>query len=238
MNNLIEEIYKTRIVKDSEGNTLSPFPSGIPFSTGMILYNLIRKTKPDKILEVGMAYGFSTLFICQAIHDNRIGKHTAIDPLERTLYKSIGLLNVKKAGFESFLKFYEAPSYKVLPELLKNGEKFDFVFIDGGHLFDVAFIDFFYADKLLNTGKYLFIDDLWMPSLKKLSAYIVRNRKYEIAHEHFGNAGSFYKQFRRLVRNVAKFPLFSYYTGLMRWNYCILKKVSDEKMPWNFYKSF
>src|SRR5688572_19806288 len=99
VNPLIDRIYKSERVEDSSGNLVNPFPTSVSYDDGLALYNLIRKTKAANTLELGLAYGLSTLFICQAHHDNGLGYHTAIDPLERTHWKSIGLLNVQKAGF-------------------------------------------------------------------------------------------------------------------------------------------
>jgi len=67
-----------------------------------------------------------------------------------------------------------------LPRLCAEGERFDFVFIDGRHLFDCVLVDFFYVDRLLEVGGYVALDDLWMPAVRKVKSFILRNRSYEL----------------------------------------------------------
>ncbi|NJR75273.1 MAG: class I SAM-dependent methyltransferase [Scytonema sp. CRU_2_7] len=155
MNQLLEEIYSTKLVKDAAGNSINPFPTATPYDIGVVLKEFIQKYNLERTLEVGMAYGLSTLFICQAHQDKGTGIHTAIDPMQNNLWKSIGLLNIERAGLADKLRFMESCSHEALPQLLTKGEKLDFAFIDGSHHFDYTLIDFFYIDKLLHLGGYV-----------------------------------------------------------------------------------
>ena len=64
MNPVLKEMYATGNVKDRQGNLIDCFPTSISYETGEALYNFIRRHIPRETLEVGMAYGASTLFIC------------------------------------------------------------------------------------------------------------------------------------------------------------------------------
>jgi predicted O-methyltransferase YrrM len=245
VNPLIEYIYKTRWVEDSEGNLINPFPTSIPYDEGLALYNFIRSTKAENTLELGLAYGLSTLFLCQAHHDNGMGHHTAVDPFECTQWKSIGLLNIRKAGLDSLLRFCAAPSDEILPQFLRDGERFDFIFIDGNHRFDYALLDFFYADKLLNSGGYIMFDDMWMPAIRKVCGFILRNRNYRLTTGFFGNPVPLWERCLRFAKSVVQSPLdihsisFSGYVlakGVFK--YCLMQKVADDKRKWDHYKSF
>src|SRR5665647_3489404 len=94
-------------------------------------------------------------------------KHLVIDPYQNDVpeeslknseqpadpgWSGMGLLNVKKAGYEAIVEFYGKPSYLALPQILGTGCKIDFALIDGMHTFDFALVDFFYIDRLLNIG--------------------------------------------------------------------------------------
>lgn len=244
MNTVIDRIYQTKHVEDSEGNVINPFPTSIAYDEGLALYNLIRKVKAENTMELGLAYGLSTLFICQAHRDNGVGQHTVIDPFERTLWKSIGLLNLKKAGLENILSFYEAPSHEVLPQLSLKRERFDFVFIDGNHRFDYVLLDFLYADKLLTPGGYIMFDDLWMPAIRKVCLFILQNRNYRLTSEFLGTA-PLWKQCLRFARDIvqAPFDIYSlYFSGyiLARGfsSYCIMQKIADDNRKWDYYKPF
>jgi glycosyltransferase involved in cell wall biosynthesis len=80
-----------------------------------------------------MAYGVSTLFICQALRDKGGGHHTAIDPEQHSTWQSIGMLNLKRAGYENLVTVHPTFDYVALPRLLERGEVYAFAFIDGMH---------------------------------------------------------------------------------------------------------
>ena len=82
MNEVIERIYRTGKVEDPSRGPITPFPASIPYETGALLYSMVSREQLGRTLEVGMAYGLSTLFICQAHGDRGSGAHTAIDPYQ------------------------------------------------------------------------------------------------------------------------------------------------------------
>ena len=74
------------------------------------------------------------------------------------------------------LDFREDFSHNVLPELLRNNAKFDFIFIDGDHKFDGEFVDFYFADLLLEKQGYILLHDTWMRSTQLVMQFIKTNR--------------------------------------------------------------
>ncbi len=246
LNPVLERIYQTGGVEDAEGNSISAFPSSLTYERGLPLYELVRRSKAEKTLEVGMAYGISTLFICQAHQDKGSGSHTAIDPGERALWKSIGLLNIQRAGLERFMRFYEAPSHEALPRLLVSGESFDVIFIDGSHLFDYVLLDLYYADMLLKNGGYIMLDDLWMPSVRKASSFMLRNKAYRLAPEYLCESPALWQRCFRFARCVGQDPWSFhsiYYAALFALrgflNFCVLQKVAEnDQRKWDHYSSF
>lgn len=238
MNSLLERIYDTSSVEDAEGNLINPFPTATPYEIGMVFNELIRKYNLERTLEVGMAYGLSTLFICQAHHDKGTGSHTAIDPFQDSEWKSIGALNIKRSGLEDRFRLFQAYSYEVLPQLLTQGEQFDFAFIDGSHFFDYALVDFFYIDKLLQPGGYLVFDDMWMPSIRKVVYFVLRNRAYELVNIY--TSKTMWKRVKRITRRFLENPFEVDYTGYkyITENICILKKISEDSRDGKLYRSF
>ncbi len=75
------------------------------------------------------------------------------------------------------MDFREDFFHNVLPELIKQGEKFEFIFIDGDHKFDGEFVDFYYADLLLENNGYVLLHDTWMRSTRLVMEFIKTNRK-------------------------------------------------------------
>src|SRR4051794_5179280 len=97
---LIDRIYASGQVEAADGTRVDAFPSGLPRAHALEVQRLLRDLRLTRTLETGMGYGLSTLAIC-AVHDERgEGSHIAIDPLESTRYRSIGLLNLRRAGIE------------------------------------------------------------------------------------------------------------------------------------------
>ena len=239
INPLIEKIYETGFVEDAQGHTYPVLPRGIPFASGVVLYDLIRAFKPVKTLETGLAYGMSTLFICQALQDNGTGHHTAIDPFEESTYKSIGLLNIERAGLKGMLRFYPSPAAEVLPRLFLEKERLDFAFIDGRHLFDWALLEFFYIDKMLAVGGHIVIDDLWMPGIRKAVSFILKNTPYRLVRPVAKRQVPGWKRVTRLGRRILQNPFgLDWQLKFIPENIAILRKAAEDERAWDFHRAF
>lgn len=252
MNTLIKSIYAQKLVYDADGQALPAFPASIVYSEGAAIYNLVRQSKARRTLEVGLAYGLSTLFICQAHLDN--GRtadevcHTAFDPLQSSLWKSIGLLNLERMQMLGLVRFFELSSHQVLPTLVEQQELFDFILIDGAHLFDYALIDFWFANRLLKPGGLLMLHDLWMPSVRKVLAFVLKNyRTYQIDSSFHDKVVPPWRKFTRMARNALQspldvhgwlLPLTQRQLDLYERNYCVLRKTGEDTRDWNHYRSF
>jgi predicted O-methyltransferase YrrM len=185
MNGTLAEILETRQVRNERGET-RPLHSAIQPGEGEFLQSVIRQVRPSVSLEVGCAYGVSSLYICEALKEVGARQHTIIDPYQigsghegpDSGYEGIGLLNLKRAGLSDFVRFYGELSYRCLPRLENEGLKLDFAFIDGMHTFDYVLNDFFYVDKMLNVGGVVVFDDLTYPSIRKVLRFILTNLPY------------------------------------------------------------
>ncbi len=238
MNEVIDQIFRSKRIEDAHGKAYAPRTS-VTFETGALLYDFVRKVRPERTLEIGMAYGISTLFICQALRDNEMGSHTAIDPLEETEYKSVGLLNLERAKLRHLVQFHEAPSHLVLPRLCSQNERFDFAFIDGLHVFDFVMLEFFYIDRLLPVNGHVAVDDLWMPAVRKAVSFVLRNRPYRLVRMPSRYPAP---RWRRALRVARRF-------GQSAWerewalkfvpsNVVFLRKEALDDRPWDFHRPF
>lgn len=238
MNQVLNRIYETQSVEDAEGNVINPFPTSTSLQIGTLFQELIQTNKLERTLEIGMAYGLSTMFICQAHRDKGSGSHIAIDPFQSTFWKSIGLLNIQKSGLSDILTFHEGLSYNVLPQLLAQNENIDFAFIDGSHHFDYTLVDFFYIDKLLQVGGYVVFDDIWMPGIRKVLYFILQNRGYEVVKTQ--SSENVAVNVKRLTKRFLQNPLERNYKGVkfIPGNICVLRKISEDEREWDFYRSF
>lgn len=148
---------------------------------GDILTSYIKQLKPRVSLEVGLAYGISALYICDALKSVGATRHIIIDPNQSQEWGNAGLFNLERSGHSDLIDFREEMSHVALPELLKAGLKIDFAFIDGWHVFDQVIVDFFFIDKMLKSGGAIAFDDAVWPSVRKALRYIVKNRNYRVA---------------------------------------------------------
>jgi predicted O-methyltransferase YrrM len=178
---ILNAMYATKQAPDLSGRLRDLEIAGIRKENGAALYNLIRRHRPQRTLETGFAYGFSTLFILQALADNGGGHHEAIDPVETHRWHGVGLANVRLAGFEPMFTHLEMMSQIALPSHMINGEQFDFIFLDGSHLFDDTLLDFYYADRLIQPGGIIALDDFeWMPAVRSVTNFVETNLPYEV----------------------------------------------------------
>ena len=107
--------------------------------------------KPNRILEIGTAVGYSA--ICFSEFLNKNGK---IDTIERELDRvNEANKNIKKAGVEQKINIIEGDAVEILPTL---NEKYDMIFIDASK----GKYPFFLKEslRLLNTNGIIFADNV------------------------------------------------------------------------------
>lgn len=237
MNSVLSEILQTGVVQDRDGRSLSIQASALTAEAGHLLYDLVRQLRPARTLEVGLAYGISTLSICQALHDNGGGSHTAIDPGQTEEYQGIGLLNTERADLRHLVRFFEEPSQRALPRLAAEGETFDLIFIDGCHLFDYVMVDAFFSDQLIGEGGHLAFDDLWMPGVRKAVSFMLRNRSYSLVRSASRTPAR--RRILRMGRRILQNPVSPDWTlKLVPENVAILKKGGADRRRWDFHRPF
>jgi predicted O-methyltransferase YrrM len=176
---VLADIWRTKKVYANDGSTFDVKHFAIDDNEGQAIYDLIKDQNISASLEVGCAYGISSLYICDALSTHQSRHHTIIDPSQSTTWHSIGISNLRRAGFD-FFSLIEKPSEIALPELLANDKKFQFIFIDGWHTFDHTLLDFFYANRLLEEGGFVAIDDADWPSISRVIHYVSKYPNYRI----------------------------------------------------------
>lgn len=164
------EIFRNVFIQ----NKFVKIHSAIKGEEGKSIQQFIQKNNFKKCLEIGMAFGISAFYILTSSPQVHL---TSIDPFQSTDWESSGKKLLKQTGLDKNHTLIEELSYVALPKLLeKHGEEsFDFIFIDGNHLFDYTLIDFFYSDKLLKVGGILLIDDALHKGVAKCVKYIDTN---------------------------------------------------------------
>lgn len=130
---------------------------------------LIVEIGAKRAVEVGTLFGFSTLFLADALArtdgmldtiDIRYSKRTWSNGQDIEDIHEVAERIVGEAGLSSRVTFHAGDSNRILAELAQAGKRFDFALIDGSHKFPVALLDFIGVDQMLEVGGYVAIDDV------------------------------------------------------------------------------
>ena|ERR1700730_17358749 len=85
MNEVLHTILSSKAVVKDDGTTRS-LDANITEEEGDFLQEMIRVSRPRVSLEIGCAYGVSSLYICEALKEVNATKHIIIDPWQNLPY--------------------------------------------------------------------------------------------------------------------------------------------------------
>ncbi|CAN5337889.1 hypothetical protein BH11BAC5_BH11BAC5_30090 [soil metagenome] len=186
---LLLNMYNLESFEGTESNSLVTIEktTRISIKQGSMINKIMRSANVNRSLEIGFAYGFSTIWMIDALMNKANSHHTAIDPFEKSHWKGVGLKQVEKLN--SSVNFHWESEYSIhsLSKFIQEKKSFDFIFIDGNHRFDDVLIDFYLSDQLISPGGIVAFDDMWMPSIKRVAEYVLSNRSYEIIPQNVSN---------------------------------------------------
>jgi predicted O-methyltransferase YrrM len=178
VNAILEEIFRTRRIACPDGSSV-PLEYSISVDEGEALQRIIREVRARVTLEIGLAHGVASLFICEALKEVAGQRHIVIDAGPVKGWNEVGLYQLERAGYSSLIEFHNDSSHKVLPKLELSGEHVGVALIDGWHTFDYTFVDFFYVDRILDVGGVVMFDDTrWYPAVRKVARYVATHRRY------------------------------------------------------------
>jgi hypothetical protein len=143
-----------------------------------VIRNLCLELRPRRTLEVGLSFGGSCLVFTASHRDlghEPDGQHVALDPFQQKVWDDSGLLITERAHLSGYLDFRPRFSSIELPCLLEKGDKFDLAYIDGSHLFEDVFVDFYFISQLLADSGVVAFDDCSDPHVAKVLGFIRRN---------------------------------------------------------------
>jgi cephalosporin hydroxylase len=144
----------------------------------VVLRNLFTQIKPKRTLEIGFAYGASTLLFTASHRDmghHPAHQHTAIDPYQTQDYDEAGLIALEGAGLREYLDFRPTFSSVALPQLMADKSRFELIYVDGLHLFEDVFVDFYFTARLLADGGVVAFDYSTVAHVKKVLKFINAN---------------------------------------------------------------
>ncbi len=154
----------------------------ITASEGEALRRWVWNEKAAHTIEIGLAFGFSALHICEGLllTGNPDPRHVALDPYQASGYADRGLEILAEAGVRSIVEFHGEKSQLALPQFLREGRQFDLAFVDGNHRFDAVFVDLYYLGRLVRKGGVVFLDDYDLPGIGRAAAFYINNLGWKV----------------------------------------------------------
>ena len=179
---------------------------------GDFLLNHIKQKKPKNFLEIGVFHGVTSRNVCELLHSihGHNFKFTGIDlfsdntnvlsdehipdtrfsnPLKTIYYNHIIKLNPYSVQsvlkllrkFKNNVNIIKGNSNKVLKEI--SLEKFDYVFLDGGHKFETVKYDLESLTQVINNNGTIVCDDynlLQAPGVKSAIDNYVLEKNFKL----------------------------------------------------------
>ena len=148
-------------------------------SETVMLARLAFSTRPAASLEIGLALAASCIGIATVRkHLGLKERHVALDPFQETLSGSVGLREIERAGLKDYVQWQQETSENYLTAAQARGERYDFIFIDGGHGIGQVVTDAFLCDRVLkDDGLIVFHDGLLYSTLAAVK-YLVQECQY------------------------------------------------------------
>ncbi len=137
-----------------------------------VLRFLLKLQQPKRILEVGTAIGFSALFMSEyAGQDCRI---TTIEKVQMRLVEAVKNLSDPVFPHKDKITLRQGEALEVLKELVKEGENYDFIFLDAAKAQYMSFLPELL--KLLNGRGMLVTDNVLQDGTVTNSRYSITRR--------------------------------------------------------------
>jgi predicted O-methyltransferase YrrM len=170
------------VVAISDGAKRRIFPVAVSPGEAEILRDWVYREGATQTIEIGLAYGFSAIHICEGLllNGKQTVRHVVLDPNQSTGFANCGLQVLEEAGVRKLVEHHAEESQIALPQFLKEERSFDLGFIDGNHRFDRVFLDLFYLGHLVRKGGIVILDDYNQPGIKRAVSFFVTNLNWKI----------------------------------------------------------
>lgn len=181
--------------------------------------------KPERTIEIGMAFGGSTLTFGQSHKDlgrEPLKQHTAIDPAQSKYWDDAGRLLLESTKLEGYVEVIEAYSSQVLPRLVDDRRRYELAYIDGSHQFEDVLMDFVFTHEMLEVGGIILFDDSTDSHVAKVLRFIEAN--YDEIYAPVSLA-----RFRAGLPAKLKYKAASY---LRKSQICAYRKLKDGRQNW------
>jgi len=154
--------------------------SAVSERQGHLLFRLVEYFKPENIIELGTSIGISTLYLAKANPESKIFSLEGCTTKSEQATVNFNTLNVN--NIEQHIGRFDI----VLPDVIEQIHKVDFVFMDGNHTYDATISNF---EALLgiagNDTVFVFDDIHWSAGMERAWNEITDHERVTISIDLF-----------------------------------------------------
>jgi predicted O-methyltransferase YrrM len=144
---------------------------------GELLYILARVCNAKRILELGTATGYSSIYLAQACEETD-GQLTTIDMSPELVNRA--QQNFEKANLTSRVNIREGECQTVMEAMKQNNECYDFIFMDIDKEYYASALPL--CQALLKSGGLLLVDNAAFNDSREFNQMIAENRAWRSVH--------------------------------------------------------
>ncbi len=137
-----------------------PIDYSINYESRKFLYILCRLVKPKNIVETGVAYGLSSMYILKALEHNNYGTLHSIDAVFRPWQDKKMIGSIIPNELKKRWKFYFGKSNERLQEIFNSVEKVEIFIHDSLHTYKNMMFEFDCARENLDQNGMIISDDI------------------------------------------------------------------------------
>jgi hypothetical protein len=154
--------FLERLEKEKYPSKSKPYPVEYTLDneSGEFLYFLCKLLKPDKVVETGVAYGLSSMYILQALHENNKGTLYSIDSVFLPWQSKEMIGAAIPVHLRKNWKLISGPSSKKLKNLLNSLQMIDIFFHDSLHTSKNMRFEFEISWPFIKDKGFLLSDDI------------------------------------------------------------------------------
>jgi predicted O-methyltransferase YrrM len=152
----------------------------LPHADGDVLRDLLTSERATTVVEVGLAYGASTLAIAEALVScgSTTVRHVIIDAYQDHFH-GVGWSVILEAGLDGVCTLLPERSQRALGRLAEEGLVADAAFLDGSHLFHHVLVDLYFLREIVRPGGLVILDDCDYRSVATAVRYFEVNARWQ-----------------------------------------------------------
>ncbi len=168
--------FRKKILENIKQDDLKNSVPSVSFEVGKFLSFMIHHKKPQKVLEIGTAHAYSTIWMGSAV-EKIGGKLTTVDRSELSL--SFAKQNIEKAKLEKTIQIIFKNGLDALVDFKTENKNFDLIFIDAQKSLTKQFFQL--SEPILNKNGLIIVDDVakFKEKMSDFWDYLKKSKSWE-----------------------------------------------------------